>query len=51
MSDPPTAIFAANDVSALATIEVAQSLGLSVPEDLSVIGFDNIPESALLDPL
>lgn len=48
--EPPTAIFAANDVSALATIDVARSLGLSVPDDLSLIGFDNIPESALSDP-
>ena len=46
----PTAIFAANDVSALATISVARSLGLRVPDDLSVIGFDNVPESALSDP-
>jgi LacI family transcriptional regulator len=46
----PTAIFAANDVSAIRTIEVARSLGLRVPEDLSVIGFDNVPESALCDP-
>ena len=49
-ADPPSAIFAANDVSALATIAVARQLGLSVPGDLSVIGFDNIPESALSDP-
>jgi LacI family transcriptional regulator, galactose operon repressor len=48
--DRPTAIFAANDVSALATIAVAGSLGLAVPEDLSVIGFDNVPESALSEP-
>jgi LacI family transcriptional regulator, galactose operon repressor len=48
--DRPTAIFAANDVSALATISVAGSLGLAVPEDLSVIGFDNVPESALSKP-
>jgi LacI family transcriptional regulator len=48
--DRPTAIFAANDVSALATISVAGSLGVRVPEDLSVIGFDNVPESALSDP-
>jgi LacI family transcriptional regulator len=47
---PPTAIFAANDVSALATMEVARALGLAVPQDLSVIGFDNIPESALSHP-
>jgi LacI family transcriptional regulator len=46
----PTAIFAANDTSALATIEVARSFGLAVPDDLSVIGFDNVPESALSDP-
>jgi LacI family transcriptional regulator len=48
--DPPTAIFAANDVSALATISVARAFGLVVPDDLSVIGFDNVPESALSEP-
>lgn len=46
----PTAIFAANDVTALETIAVARSLGLRVPDDLSVVGFDNVPESALGDP-
>jgi LacI family transcriptional regulator, galactose operon repressor len=46
----PTAIFAANDVTALETIAVARSLGLRVPDDLSVVGFDNVPESALADP-
>jgi LacI family transcriptional regulator len=46
----PTAIFAANDASAIETIAVARSLGLSVPDDLSVIGFDNVPESALCEP-
>jgi len=49
--DPrPTAIFAANDVSAIQVVEAARSLGLRVPEDLSVVGFDNVPESALCDP-
>jgi LacI family transcriptional regulator len=47
---PPTAIFAANDLTAIRTMEVAGSLGLSVPGDLSVIGFDNVPESALTEP-
>jgi LacI family transcriptional regulator, galactose operon repressor len=50
MPDRATAIFAANDLSALATMEVALDLGLRVPEDVSVIGFDNIPESALTTP-
>lgn len=46
----PTAIFAANDVSAIETIAVARALDLRVPEDLSVVGFDNVPESALCEP-
>jgi LacI family transcriptional regulator len=50
LAEPPTAVFAANDVSAIETMEVARSLGLSIPDDLSVIGFDNIPESALSTP-
>ncbi|MFG6201028.1 LacI family DNA-binding transcriptional regulator [Nonomuraea sp. JJY05] len=46
----PTAIFAASDGMALKALEVAKELGLSVPGDLSLAGFDNIPESALSDP-
>jgi len=46
----PTAVFAANDLSAIATVTAARNLGLSVPDDLSVIGFDNVPESALASP-
>lgn len=48
--DRPTAVFAANDLSAIRTIDVAHDLGLGVPDDLSVIGFDNIPESVLSQP-
>ena len=46
----PTAIFAANDTSAIETMIVARALGLVVPDDLSVVGFDNVPESALSEP-
>jgi LacI family transcriptional regulator len=49
-AERPTAVFAANDLSAIATVTAAHSLGLTVPEDLSVIGFDNVPESALASP-
>lgn len=48
--DRPTAVFAANDVSALRVLGVAEELGLRVPEDLSVIGFDDIAESARSRP-
>ncbi len=48
--DRPTAIFAANDVSAIATVGAARELGLRVPDDLSIVGFDNIPEAALCSP-
>ena len=50
LPDRPTAVFAANDLSAIRTMEVARELGLRVPEDLSVVGFDNMPESALTVP-
>lgn len=50
LPEPPTAIFAANDISALATLEAAADLGVDVPARLSVVGFDNIPESALAHP-
>ncbi len=50
MPDRPTAVFAANDLSAIGTMAVARSLGLSVPDDLSVIGFDNVPESVMTTP-
>nr|SBO97868.1 putative transcriptional regulator, LacI family [Nonomuraea gerenzanensis] len=49
-ADRPTAIFAASDGMALKTLQVAKELGLDVPGDLSVAGFDNIPESALAEP-
>lgn len=38
---PPTAIFAANDLSALGALSAARSLGVPVPTNLSIIGFDN----------
>ena len=46
----PTAILAANDQMAIATIRAALKLGLRVPEDLSVVGFDNIELASYVSP-
>jgi DNA-binding LacI/PurR family transcriptional regulator len=46
----PTAIFAANDQIAIAIYRVAASLGLSIPDDICVLGFDDLDVSAQLDP-
>ena len=50
LPDRPTAIFAANDVSAIGVYQAARELGLQIPGDLSVIGFDNLRDAAYLNP-
>jgi LacI family transcriptional regulator len=46
----PTAIFAANDLMALGLLVAARELGIRCPEDLSIIGFDNLDFAALTNP-
>lgn len=46
----PTAIFASNDVMAFGVIDAARDRGMRVPEDLSVVGFDDIAEAATIYP-
>lgn len=47
---PPTAIFAANDMSAMGIYQAAVEAGVRIPQDLSVVGFDNLHDSALFNP-
>lgn len=46
----PSAIFASNDQMAYGVLEVAEQLGIQIPDDISVVGFDDTPLSAHLRP-
>ncbi|MFI1356982.1 LacI family DNA-binding transcriptional regulator [Streptomyces sp. NPDC020898] len=48
--DRPTAVFAGNDLQALGLYEAARELGLRIPEDLSVVGFDDLPIARWVGP-
>ncbi|MCW3059912.1 MAG: transcriptional regulator, LacI family [Capsulimonas sp.] len=48
--DRPTALLAANDAVAVAALRAAESLGLRVPQDLSIVGYDDAPMAALVHP-
>ncbi|ATE54724.1 LacI family DNA-binding transcriptional regulator [Actinosynnema pretiosum] len=50
LPEPPTALFACNDLQALGAYRAAREAGLRVPEDLSVVGFDDLPVGDLVDP-
>jgi LacI family transcriptional regulator len=50
LSDPPTAIFASNDVMAMGAMDAIRSRGLRVPQDVSILGFDDIPQAAMVRP-
>ena len=47
---PPTAVFCHSDVMALGALSLAKRRGLKVPDDLSIVGFDNIALSEFCDP-
>ncbi len=50
MNDPPTAIFACNDLMAVGAISAALELGRQVPADLSIVGFDDVRLASFANP-
>lgn len=50
LPDRPTAVFAGSDLAALGVLRAARELGLHVPSDLSVVGYDNLPLTEWIGP-
>jgi LacI family transcriptional regulator len=50
LADPPTAIFAFNDNLAIGAIQAARERGMRVPEDLSIVGFDDVEHATIVTP-
>jgi LacI family transcriptional regulator len=47
---PPTAVFAVSDKTAMGAYKAVLDQGLSIPKDVSIVGFDNIAEARSLNP-
>jgi LacI family transcriptional regulator len=50
LAEPPTAIFAFNDNMAVGALQAARELGIRVPEDVSIVGFDDLEIASVTDP-
>lgn len=50
LENPPTAVFAVSDTLAIGAIKAFRRAGRRVPEDIAVVGFDNVPLSAVFEP-
>ena len=50
LPEPPTAIFAFNDNHAIGAIQAARARGVRVPEDLSIVGFDDVEHATIVSP-
>jgi DNA-binding LacI/PurR family transcriptional regulator len=50
LTDPPTAVFCYNDMTAIGLLRVVRQAGITVPQGLSIVGFDDIPFASYVSP-
>lgn len=50
LTEPPTAIFSSNDVMAFGVMEAVRDHHLRIPEDISIVGFDDVPQATQVHP-
>jgi LacI family transcriptional regulator len=50
LDEPPTAVFSSNDLMAAGVIHAIYEHGLSVPEDIAIVGFDDLPQTSFIMP-
>ena len=50
MSDRPTAVFCYNDITAVGLLRAAREMNVSIPRDLAVVGFDDVPLASYVEP-
>src|SRR2546425_2592739 len=50
LPEPPTAIFAGSDTQATGVYSALRAHGLSVPDSMSVVGFDDVPIASIITP-
>jgi LacI family transcriptional regulator len=50
LPEPPTAVFAASDTIAIGALTAAEEMNFRIPEDIAILGFDNIPDASWVRP-